>query len=167
MGAHSQLILISIAKLRLKFVVWYSTEWQLLHTSWIYSDRPLTHKSILKFTFQKRSARFFCLDCLVDCVSAVVTLVFVSCSVQKCWNKNHMVATYTTCLSQNRNIWKKRSFDIVARLFILFLLFVSIYGFFCTISYVRIRVCACLNKICVRVYAAQEWNFCFRYAIHT
>lgn len=123
--------------------------------------RPAAHAQInFEIHITKRSARFFCLDCLVDCVSAVVTLVFFSCSVQKCWNKNHMVATYTKYL-------KMRSFDIVARLFILFLLFVSIYGFFCTISYVRIRVCACLNKICVRVYAAQEWNFCFRYAIHT
>lgn len=69
--------------------------------------RPAAHAQInFEIHITKRSARFFCLDCLVDCVSAVVTLVFFSCSVQKCWNKNHMVATYTTCLSQNQNIWK-------------------------------------------------------------
>lgn len=42
----------------------------------IYSDRPLTHKSILKFTFQKRSATFF-----LSIVWVRLLLLF-SCSVR-------------------------------------------------------------------------------------
>lgn len=121
----------------------FSIENYRLNFSFEYSDQPLTRKSISKHTlFQKRRlVRLY----LLGAVSAAIYMFR-----PKWWNKNHMVAMHThthTQLSRK----KERSFDIVARLFIFFLLFVSFYGL--------LHANTCMNAWHVSMRGSRETSF--------